>query len=162
MIAELGLLFTCAAFGLSIGQALLLTQAARKGDAALLASGRWAAGLASVFATLALLALIVCFLRSDFSLAIVAHNSHPNKPLIYKIAGAWGNHEGSMLLWCLVACVYGFAAASRAPKNGSDSFWLDARAAAVQGVISTLSFAYLLLASNPVSYTHLDVYKRQV
>ncbi len=57
MIAELGLLFTCAAFALSIGQALLLTQAACRGDAALLASGRWAAGLAAVFATLALLAL---------------------------------------------------------------------------------------------------------
>jgi|JI10StandDraft_1071094.scaffolds.fasta_scaffold14887_8 cytochrome c-type biogenesis protein CcmF len=154
MIAELGLLFTCAAFALSIGQALLLTQAARKGDAALLASGRWAAGLAAVFATFALLALIAGFLRSDFSLAVVAQNSHPNKPLIYKIAGAWGNHEGSMLMWCLVACIYGFAAASRAPKDGRDESWLDARAAAVQGVIATLSFAYLIFASNP--FARLD------
>ncbi|HPW12514.1 MAG TPA: heme lyase CcmF/NrfE family subunit, partial [Thermomonas sp.] len=67
---------------------------------------------------------------------------------------AWGNHEGSMLMWCLVACIYGFAAASRAPKDGRDESWLDARAAAVQGVIATLSFAYLIFASNP--FARLD------
>ena len=48
---------------------------------------------------IALISLIACFVISDFSVQIVANNSHTMKPLIYKISGAWGNHEGSLLMW---------------------------------------------------------------
>ena len=58
-------------------------------------------------------ALIHAFVTSDFSVVNVAENSHTEKPLIYKIAGAWGSHEGSMLLWCLVLTAYGAAMALR-------------------------------------------------
>ena len=56
--------------------------------------------------------LIYAFARSDFSVALVVANSHTLKPMIYKIAGTWGNHEGSMALWCLVTLGFGAAAAS--------------------------------------------------
>ena len=51
--------------------------------------------------------LLLVFARTDLSVALVAENSHSAKPLIYKFAGAWGNHEGSMLLWVTVLAVAG-------------------------------------------------------
>ena len=53
------------------------------------------------------------FVTSDFSIADVANNSHTLKPLIYKITGVWGNHEGSMLLWVLVLSLYAGAGGGR-------------------------------------------------
>ena len=61
--------------------------------------------------TLSFVTLIIAFARSDFSVALVANNSHTLKPMLYKIAGAWGNHEGSMALWCLVTIGFGAAGA---------------------------------------------------
>ena len=55
--------------------------------------------------------LILAYVNSDFSLLNVWSNSHTSKPLIYKISGSWGNHEGSMLLWCWVMSLYGFLVA---------------------------------------------------
>ncbi|MEI9904133.1 MAG: hypothetical protein WDN06_09215 [Asticcacaulis sp.] len=51
--------------------------------------------------------LILAFIRSDFSVVNVYEHSHTDKPLLYKISGAWGSHEGSMLLWCTILLVYG-------------------------------------------------------
>lgn len=48
---------------------------------------------------------------SDFSLAVVVSNSHTDKPMLYKVSGVWGNHEGSLLLWVLILAVYGAAVA---------------------------------------------------
>ena len=47
-------------------------------------------------------ALVHAYVTSDFSVVNVVNNSHSAKPLLYKISGAWGNHEGSMLLWVLM------------------------------------------------------------
>ena len=55
----------------------------------------------------AFLALMHAFVVSDFSVRLVALNSHSAKPLIYKVAGTWGNHEGSMLLWMLILTLFG-------------------------------------------------------
>ena len=52
--------------------------------------------------------LIFAYVNSDFSNFNVFQNSHSDKPLIYKIAGAWGNHEGSILLWVCMISIYGF------------------------------------------------------
>ena len=60
-----------------------------------------------IFILLAFVCLIVLFVESDFSVALVAQNSHTLKPLIYKISGVWGNHEGSMLLWILILALFG-------------------------------------------------------
>lgn len=94
----------------------------------------------------AFLTLIIAFATSDFSVELVATNSNTLKPLLYKIAGTWGNHEGSMALWCLVTLAFGAAAA----------LWLDtddeklaARAIGIQGLIAAGSLAYLLFASSP-------------
>src|SRR6478735_2217379 len=59
--------------------------------------------------------LLLVFARSDMSVALVFENSHSAKPFIYKVAGTWGNHEGSMLLWVTVLSVAGafFALLSR-------------------------------------------------
>ena len=64
-----------------------------------------------VLAALSFLLLIWLFLRTDLSVELVAANSHSAKPWLYKFAGAWGNHEGSMLLWVTVLAVAGGAVA---------------------------------------------------
>jgi cytochrome c-type biogenesis protein CcmF len=55
--------------------------------------------------------LTYAFVRSDFSVAVVAANSHTAKPLLYKISAAWGNHEGSMLRRVLILSLCGAAVA---------------------------------------------------
>ena len=98
---------------------------------------------------LSLFTLVLAFIRSDFSLELVVNHSHSMKPLLYKIAGAWGNHEGSMLMWCTITLGYG-AIASLVMAPGR----LKALAIGVQGALSVLSLAYLLFASSP--FTRID------
>lgn len=116
---------------------------------------RRTAGLLAVTAfglmALSFLTIVNAFVTSDFSVALVANNSHTLKPMAYKIAGAWGNHEGSMAMWCLVTVGFGAAAAAMM-RTGRELF--EARALGVQGLLATGSLAYLLLASSP--YLRLD------
>ncbi|MGH6909058.1 MAG: heme lyase CcmF/NrfE family subunit, partial [Phenylobacterium sp.] len=83
-----------------------------------------------------------------FSVANVAQNSHTEKPLLYRVAGAWGSHEGSMLLWCLALTGYGAAAVAfgRSLPRG-----LKASMVAVQGGLGTVFLAYTVFASNPLA-----------
>ncbi len=60
-----------------------------------------------VLVAMAFLAVVQAFAVSDFSLALAANHSHSLKPLIFKISGVWGNHEGSMLLWVLILVIFG-------------------------------------------------------
>ena len=113
----------------------------RRGPAGMLALVAFAA-MAVSFAT-----LVWAFVRSDFSLALVANNSHTLKPFLYKVAGTWGNHEGSMALWCLVTLGFGAAGALLLKTPGRPGF--DARALGVQGLVAAGSLAYLLFASSP-------------
>ena len=95
---------------------------------------------------LAFLALIQLFLRTDLSVTLVAANSHSLKPWLYKFAGAWGNHEGSMLLWVTVLALAGAAVAlfeRRLPERT-----LIATLAA-QAAIGLGFYAFLLFSSNP-------------
>lgn len=85
---------------------------------------------------------------SDFSVLNVAANSHTAKPLLYKVAGAWGSHEGSMLLWCLMLTGYGAAIVI----GGRALPWrLRASTVTVQGALGLLFIAYMVLASNPLA-----------
>jgi len=95
---------------------------------------------------LAFAALVAVFLRSDMSVLLVAENSHSQKPWIYKFAGAWGNHEGSMLLWVTVLAIAGAVVAlfERRLDERTLSASLGAQAALALGF-----FAFLLIASNP-------------
>lgn len=54
-----------------------------------------------------LAALTYAYVVSDFSVVNVVMNSHSEKPLLFKITGVWGNHEGSMLLWVLILAIFG-------------------------------------------------------
>jgi cytochrome c-type biogenesis protein CcmF len=101
---------------------------------------------AAALAALAFVCLIASFVRSDFSLAVVTANSHTDKPLMYKIAGAWGNHEGSMLLWCLVSAAFG-AILGLARGRQSQGLW--SRALGVQGLVTAGALIYTLVLSNP-------------
>ncbi|SFD43525.1 heme lyase CcmF/NrfE family subunit [Roseivivax sediminis] len=91
-------------------------------------------------------ALVYAFVTSDFSLAVVTSNSHSAKPLLYKITGTWGNHEGSMLLWVLILTLFGAMAAW---FGGGLPPSLRARVLAVQSSVAAAFFAFILFTSNP-------------
>ena len=146
MIAELGHIALIAAFVLSLVQSSLPLIGASRGDTALMASGPAAAISTAVAVIMAFLALIWGFIRSDFSLALVANHSHSTKPLIYKISGTWGNHEGSLLLWILILALYGGILAVR---GRGMPLAMKARILAVQGMVSTGFLAFSLFTSNP-------------
>jgi cytochrome c-type biogenesis protein CcmF len=149
MIAELGAFAAALALALSVAQGVQgLMSPRRDSRAGALAATAQAAGALTL---LAFILLIVVFVVSDFSVATVAANSHVDKPLIYKIAGAWGNHEGSMLLWCLVSAVFGAILAS---TRGSQSLGLWSRAVGVQGLVTAGALIYTLFISNP--FARLD------
>ena len=95
---------------------------------------------------IAFAALLLVFARSDMSVALVVENSHTAKPFIYKVAGAWGNHEGSMLMWVTILSVAGasFALLSRRTSERTLVAALGAQAALALGF-----YAFLLIASNP-------------
>ncbi len=91
-------------------------------------------------------ALVWAFVSSDFSLRIVVENSHSAKPMLYKISGTWGNHEGSMLLWVLIVTIFG---AMAAVFGGGLPPTLKARVLSVQSAIGVAFFAFILFTSNP-------------
>ncbi|MBW0145239.1 heme lyase CcmF/NrfE family subunit [Sphingomicrobium clamense] len=102
-----------------------------------------AQGLLAVFA---FACLITVFVQSDMSVKLVAAHSHSAKPMLYKVSGAWGNHEGSMLLWVMVLSLSGGALAWLARRL--DGRVLSATLGA-QAALGLGFFTFLLLASNP-------------
>ena len=89
--------------------------------------------------------LIYCFITSDFSLKITSQNSNSQLPLIYKITGVWGNHEGSILLWLLVMTFFGYLF-SRHKLNNRD---LKKNTLIIQGSLCFLICAFIIFTSNP-------------
>jgi cytochrome c-type biogenesis protein CcmF len=146
MIAEGGLAALWLAASLSLLQLFLGAAALRPGGEGLLRVVRPLAVAQGVLAAIAFLALIWLFLRTDLSVQLVAANSHSAKPWLYKFAGAWGNHEGSMLLWITVLAVAGGAVALLERRLRQDT--LIATLAA-QAAIGLGFYAFLLFASNP-------------
>jgi cytochrome c-type biogenesis protein CcmF len=106
MIAETGLAALWLAAGLAAFQFLLMVLALRS-DVAVARSMRAVAIVQGALTLLAFAMLLLVFARSDMSVALVFANSHSAKPFIYKVAGAWGNHEGSMLMWVTILAVAG-------------------------------------------------------
>ena len=92
------------------------------------------------------LALMHAFVTSDFSVLNVADNSHSEKPLIYRIAGVWGNHEGSMLLWVLILALFGAAVALYGRNLPAT---LRANVLGVQASIAIAFLLFMLFTSNP-------------
>src|SRR3546814_13491127 len=102
MSPELGLAALWLAAALAALQLAGGVLAQRDHAAGLAATVRPAAILQGLLALFAFLMLLRSFVVTDLSVKLVADNSHSMKPLIFKLAGAWGNHEGSMLLWVTV------------------------------------------------------------
>ena len=99
MIAEFGHYALVLALALALVQASVPMIGARKNDSVLMAVAGPTAVAQFCFVAVAFAALMTCYVRSDFSVVNVFENSHSAKPLMYKLSGVWGNHEGSMLLW---------------------------------------------------------------
>ena len=145
MIAEAGLAALWLAAALAALQLALALGAGGAGGRAI-GTIRAVAVAQGVLTLAAFAALIAVFLRTDLSVLLVAENSHAAKPWLYKFAGAWGNHEGSMLLWVTVLAIAGAVVAlfERHLDERTLSFSLAAQAALALGF-----FAFLLFASNP-------------
>ena len=146
MIAELGHFALILAFVVACVTMVVPLVGAHKGWAGWMAAARPGV-LAQFFLVLVSFgALTYSFVVSDFSVQLVTLNSHSDKPMLYKVTGVWGNHEGSMLLWVLIltlfaACVVWFGA--NLPES------LRARVLAVQSSISVAFMAFTLFTSNP-------------
>ena len=148
MIAEAGSFALILALALSILQVVLSAAGRMRRSPALAGAGEGAALAAFVAVAIAFAALMHAFVISDFSVSNVAANSHTEKPMLYRVAGTWGSHEGSMLLWCLALTGFGAAAAG---MGQSLPRGLRASTVAAQGVLGTLFLAYTVFASNPLT-----------
>ena len=122
-----------------------LVGAARR-DPVLMSIARPAASAQFLAIAAAFAALTHAYVTSDFSVQNVAENSHSLKPMLYKVSGVWGNHEGSMILWVLILALFGFAVAAFGNNLPPT---LRARVLAVQGMIGVGFLSFILLTSNP-------------
>ncbi|NOD75312.1 MULTISPECIES: heme lyase CcmF/NrfE family subunit [unclassified Ruegeria] len=146
MITELGHFALILAFFVAIVQSVVPLIGASKRWAGWMAFAEPSAIVQFLLTAFSFGALIWAFVVSDFSLRIVVENSHSAKPMIYKISGTWGNHEGSMLLWVLIVTLFGALAAF---FGGGLPPTLKARVLAVQSSIAVAFFAFILFTSNP-------------
>ncbi len=146
MIIELGHFALILAFTVAILQTALPLWGAHRNDARLMAVAAPAALVQLGLIAMAFGALTYGFVTSDFSLRLVVENSHTAKPLLYKFAGVWGNHEGSLLLWTLALALFGAAAAV---FGGNLPATLRARVLGVQASIGVAFIAFMLFTSNP-------------
>ncbi|AXC49840.1 heme lyase CcmF/NrfE family subunit [Paracoccus suum] len=146
MIAELGHFALILAFAVSLWQMSVPMWGAARGNMAAMESARPAAAAQFGLIGISFAALTVAFVTSDFSLKLVYENSHTLKPMLYKVSGVWGNHEGSMLLWVLILSLFGAAAATFGDNLPPA---LRARVLAVQGSIGAAFLAFILFTSNP-------------
>ncbi|MFD1511407.1 heme lyase CcmF/NrfE family subunit [Lacimonas salitolerans] len=146
MITELGHFALILAFLVAIVQSVVPLIGAHKRWPGWMAMAEPAANAQFLLTGFSFAALTYAFVTSDFSLKLVTLNSHSLKPMIYKISGVWGNHEGSMLLWVLILTLFGAMAAW---FGGNLPPTLKARVLAVQSSVSVAFFAFILFTSNP-------------
>jgi cytochrome c-type biogenesis protein CcmF len=146
MIVEIGHYALVLALALALVQGILPLAGALRGDAPLMAIARPAAVVQFLLIGLSFAALTYAHVVSDFSLANVFENSHSAKPLIYKVSGVWGNHEGSMLLWVLILALFGAMVAVFSRSMPDD---LRANVLSVQAWIAAAFLLFVLFTSNP-------------
>jgi len=151
VIAEIGQFVLILALVLAGIQATVPLWGVARSDAAMMRlADRTAIG--QVMALLAAFAALTHgFVTSDFSLEVVFQNSHSLKPMLYKVSGVWGNHEGSMLLWVLVLSLFS-AAVALFGRNLPPT--LKARVLAVQAMVGLAFLAFIIFTSNP--FARLD------
>jgi c-type cytochrome biogenesis protein CcmF len=145
MSIELGHFSLILAFAISLVAALGGLLLWRRGErlTAVLAQ---AAILQFVLVAVAFIALVQAFVSSDFSVALAANHSHSLKPLIFKISGVWGNHEGSMLLWVLILVLFGALVAAFGRRLPAD---LGNLVLGTQSLLTAAFAGFTLFTSNP-------------
>jgi len=146
VIAELGHYALALALCVAVVQSTLPMIGAARNDTVLMRLAQPAATAQFLATVVAFGALTYGYVTSDFSIINVAQNSHSLKPMLYKVSGVWGNHEGSMILWVLILSLFGFAVAAFG-NNLPPS--LRARVLSVQGLIGVGFLGFILLTSNP-------------
>src|SRR6185436_5913262 len=146
VIAELGLAMLWLAAALAVLQLVAGVMALRPNGGDLAGVVRPVAVVQGLLCGLSFLALIELFLSTDLSVKLVADNSHSLKPFIFKLAGTWGNHEGSMLLWVTIMAVAGGFVALIEKRLREDTLIATL---AGQAFVSLGFYAFLLLSSNP-------------
>ncbi|MCC1480375.1 heme lyase CcmF/NrfE family subunit [Roseibaca sp. Y0-43] len=146
MIVELGHFALILAFAVALAQSVIPLVGAHKGWRDWMGVASPMASVQFVLTAFAYAALTYAFVVSDFSVKLVVDNSHTLKPLIYKLSGVWGNHEGSLLLWVLILTLFG---ASAAWFGGNLPRSLQARVLAVQSGVTASFMAFTIFTSNP-------------
>jgi cytochrome c-type biogenesis protein CcmF len=146
MIAESGHYALVLAFGLALIQSIVPLVGARLRDPALMNVARSTALAQLLFVAASFAALVTLHVTSDFSVANVYENSHSMKPLIYKITGVWGNHEGSMLLWVSILALFGGLVAA---FGNNLPLSLRAHVLSVQAWVASAFYLFILITSNP-------------
>jgi len=146
MIVELGHFTLILALMVAIVQTVVPMIGAHKGWSGWMALAEPAAKTQALLIAFSFGALTYAFVTSDFSVRLVVLNSHTLKPMLYKVSGVWGNHEGSLLLWCLILAIFGACAAW---FGGNLPTSLRARVLAVQGSIGVAFLSFLVFTSNP-------------
>jgi cytochrome c-type biogenesis protein CcmF len=146
MIPELGHVALIIAFAIAVVQSILPLVGAARNDAAMIAMAKPAALAQLLFVGLAYAALTHAFIIFDFSILYVSKHTNLVQPLLYRVSGVWGSHEGSLLLWSLILALWTTAVAvySRSLPDV-----LMARVLAVMGMISVGFLAFMLWTSNP-------------
>jgi cytochrome c-type biogenesis protein CcmF len=158
MIVEFGHFALVLAFAVAVFQMIVPMTGAHKNWSAWMAVASPAASLQFALVAISFAALTYAFVTSDFSLNLVVANSHTDKPLLYKISGVWGNHEGSLLLWVLILALFGASAAwfgANLPPR------LRARVLAVQSSVGVAFYAFILFTSNPFLRLELPPFNGQ-
>ena len=146
MIAESGHYALVLAFGLALIQSTVPVLGARWREFSLMNVARSTAVAQLLFVAASFAALVTLHVSSDFSVVNVFENSHSMKPLIYKITGVWGNHEGSMLLWVSILALFGGLVAI---FGNNLPISLRAHVLAVQAWIASAFYLFILTTSNP-------------
>ena len=158
MIVEFGHFALVLAFAVAVFQMIVPMIGAHKNWSAWMAVASPAASLQFALVAISFAALTYAFVTSYYSLILVVANSHTDKPLLYKISGVWGNHEGSLLLWVLILALFGASAAwfgANLPPR------LRARVLAVQSSVGVAFYAFILFTSNPFLRLELPPFNGQ-
>ncbi len=146
MTVELGHFALILALLVAVVQAIVPLLGAQQGNTAWMALARPAAVMQCVLVTVAFAMLMRAYIVSDFSVHTVALHSHTAKPLLYRITGLWGNHEGSMVLWVMILSLFGTAlsiAGCNLPLH------LLVRTLSIQAMITSCFLLFILFVSNP-------------
>jgi cytochrome c-type biogenesis protein CcmF len=140
MIPELGQIALCIALGVALVQSIPLVNMNWG------AVARPAAQAQTLLIAFAFGCLVYSFVSNDFSVQYVAMNSNSALPLQYRIAGAWGGHEGSLLMWCLMLGIWMSAVSIFSGQLSED---MTARVLGVMGAVTAGFLAFMLFTSNP-------------